>query len=87
MNFNSRYESFKDILPPYVLKRIAKEIEKSYNINHASSYIDNIFDKHHTQYLKKRSYDKQYFASQIQKARKIYVLEQESEQLKQILKY
>ena len=60
MNFNSRYVHYQNELPPYMLKRIAKCIEKKYNISDANEYIDYIFKKYQIQYQKKKKYDQEY---------------------------
>ena len=61
MNFNTRYQRYKEMLPPYVLKKIGEQIIKKYNINEANAAIDDIFLKYKQQYEKKQEYDKQYF--------------------------
>ena len=61
MNFNSRYVHYQNDLPPFVLKRVAKCIEKKFNISDANEYIDEIFKKYKRQYEKKKNYDREYF--------------------------
>ena len=71
MNFNARYSKYVHELPPYVLKRIGKAVEKKYVINETNTYIDEIFAKYFAQYQKKRDYDKNYFRQNKEKMDKL----------------
>lgn len=78
MNFNTHYQQYKDLLPPYVLKRIATAIEKKYRIDETNTYIDNIFAKYYTQYQKKKDYNTKYFEKNKQS-------EEENKQLRKLV--
>jgi len=82
MNFNPRYQSYKDQLPIYVLKRISDQMIKKYNINEANSVIDDLFEKYAKQYQKKRQYDKRYFEQDKTKRKELQHLQTENDRLK-----
>jgi conjugal transfer/entry exclusion protein len=59
--FNPYYEAFVQKLPPYILEKVKKQIEKKYKIDDSNEDIDTIFQKYANQYQRKREYDKKYF--------------------------
>jgi len=63
MNFNSRHIHYQNDLPLFMLKHIAKCIEKKFNISDANEHINEIFKKYKRQYEKKQNYDKEYFTN------------------------
>jgi len=61
MNFNEKYQNYVSELPRYVLIKIKNNIENKYNCDDENPEIDEIFEKHKQLYLKKRTYDKEYY--------------------------
>ena len=60
-NFNTKYDRYVSELPRYVLNSIRTQIADKYAVDAENDFIDALFERKHTSFMKKRQYDKDYY--------------------------
>lgn len=66
--FNEKYSHYVEVLPPYILKRVSKDVMKVYKTtNVESDYVEYVFNKYSMVYNKELEYKRAFYRNNKQK--------------------